>query len=71
MRTGKCSINFIPANKKCCQQAVNYGFPGDTPKEKMKNFKLTPIDGLRQKENPNESFPKILDESIQVFECTW
>jgi flavin reductase (DIM6/NTAB) family NADH-FMN oxidoreductase RutF len=71
LRTGKCSINFIPGNKKCFQQAVNCGFPGDTPEEKMKNFKLTPIDGLRQKENPNVAFPKVLDEAIQVFECTW
>jgi len=49
LRTGKCSINFIPGKKKCFQQAVNCGFPVNTPEEKMKNFKLTPIDGLKQK----------------------
>lgn len=64
LRTGKCSINFIPRNKKCFQQAVNCGFPRDTPEEKMKDFELTPVDGLRQKENPNEVFPKY---SMRLF----
>ena len=71
LRTGKCTINFIPGDKKHFQQAVNCGFPGDTPEEKMKKFTLTPVDGLRQEENPSEAFPKILDEAIQVFECSW
>lgn len=71
LRTGKCCINFIPANNKCFQQAVNCGFPGDSSEEKMKNFALTPINGLKAEENPKESFPKILQEAIQVFECTW
>jgi len=71
LRTGKCCINFIPAKKKYFKQAVNCGFPGDTPEEKMKNFKLTPIDGLMAKEDKNNKYPKVLDEAIQVFECSW
>lgn len=71
LKTGKCTINFIPAEKNCFQQAVNCGFPGDAAEEKMKNFKLTPIEGLRASEDPNGKYPKILNEAIQVFECTW
>ncbi len=71
LRHGKCTINFLPCTKKNFQQAVNNGFPGDLPEEKMKGFKLTPTDGLMQKEHPDEQYPKMLDESLQVFECSW
>ena len=71
LRTGKCSLNFVPDDKKILRETVRLGFPGDEAKEKMKDFKLTMIDGERQKENPNEKFPKVIDECFQVFECTW
>lgn len=71
LRNGKCTINFIPASKKCFGQAVKCGFPGDSPEEKMKDFQLTAVNGLLQEENPNEIYPKMIDEAIQVFECSW
>lgn len=71
LRTGKCTINFLPYSKKNFTQHVNCGFPGDTPEEKMKNFQFHPVDGLRKEEDPEGVYPKILDEAVQVFECTW
>ena len=71
LRHGKCTINFLPYTKKNFQQHVDCGFPGDTPEEKMKNFRFTPIDSVSQENNPKEKYPKILKEAIQVFECTW
>ena len=71
LRHGKCTINFLPYTKKIFQQHVDCGFPGDTPEEKMKNFRFTPIDSMSQENNPKEKYPKILKEAIQVFECTW
>ena len=71
LRHGKCTINFLPYTKKNFQQHVDCGFPGDTPEEKMKNFRFTPIDSLSQEQNPGEKYPKILKEALQVFECTW
>lgn len=71
LRHGKCTINFIPADRKCFAQAVNNGFPGDTPEEKMKDFKLTMVDSQSQIEHPDEHYPKSIKESMQVFECTW
>ncbi len=71
LRHGKCTINFLPYTKKNFQQHVDCGFPGDTPEEKMKNFRFTPIDGMSQELNPGEKYPKILKEALQVFECTW
>ena len=71
LRTGKASLNFVPADKKILREVVRLGFPGDESKEKMKNFALTMRDGLRQTENPKEIFPKVIEEAFQVFECTW
>ena len=71
LRHGKCTINFLPYSKKNFAQHVDCGFPGDTPEEKMKEFRFTPIDGQSQQEHPNEKYPKILKEALQVFECSW
>jgi len=71
LRHGKCTINFLPFSKKNFAQHVDLGFPGDTPQEKMKNFKFHLEDGLSQEEHPNEKYPKIISEALQVFECTW
>ncbi len=71
LRHKKCSINFLPYSKKFFAEHVRLGFPGDTPEEKMKDFKFTPVDGLSQQENPEDKYPKVLDEALQVFECTW
>ena len=70
LRYGKCSINFLPHSKKNFEEHVRLGFPGDTPEEKMKDFKFTAIDGLAGKEN-NEVYPKVIEEAYQVFECSW
>ena len=70
LRHGKCSINFLPHSKKNFEEHVRLGFPGDTPEEKMKDFKFTAIDGVAGKEN-NEVYPKVIEEAYQVFECSW
>mgnify|MGYP002508630707 CR=1 FL=1 len=37
----------------------------------MKDFKFTMVDGLSCKDYPEETFPKVIEEAYQVFECTW
>lgn len=71
LRTGKCTLNFVPDDKAILRETVRLGFPGDGAKEKMKDFSLTMIDGEMAKEHPDEKFPKIIEECFQVFECTW
>lgn len=56
---GKCSLNFIPDDKKYFKEAVRMGFPGDTPQEKMKNCIFTLEEGLMAKENPSQVFPRL------------
>ncbi len=66
LRTKKCTLNFITDDKKYFKEAVRLGFPGETTEEKMKNCIFTlvdsTLDGVR---------PQIVEESYQVFECTW
>ena len=71
LRTGKCSINFITDKRKHFKEAVRLGYPGETTEEKMKDCIFNLVDGKRARENPNEQYPKIIQEAFQVFECTW
>lgn len=71
LRSGKCSINFIPDDKKLFKEAVRMGWPGDTTEEKMKNCIFHLEDGEMAKTNTNEKYPQIVAESFQVIECTW
>ena len=71
LRHGKCTINFLPYSKANFAQHVDCGFPGDTPEEKMKSFRFTPVDGFSKAADPQGNYPKILQEALQIFECTW
>jgi len=71
-RTKLCAINFIPYNKKLLKNCVMLGYPGETTAEKMKNSKFTLIPSKRTLEEKRTTthYPEIVDEAIQVFECT-
>lgn len=71
IRHGKCTINFLGYSKKVFKEHVRLGFPGDTPEEKMKDFKFHLEDSETSKEENNPKCPKIISEALQVFECTW
>jgi len=66
LRTGKCTLNFITDERKYFREAVRLGFPGDTTEEKMKNCLFTLVDS-----ELGDDRPQIVQESYQVFECTW
>ena len=71
LRRSKCTLNFIPDNRKYFKECVRMGFPGDTPQEKMKDCIFTQEDGLMSREHTGEAFPKVVGEAFQTFECTW
>ena len=66
LRTKKCTLNFIPDDKKYFKEAVRLGFPGDTTEEKMKDCIFTLSNSSLGKDRP-----QLVEESFQVFECTW
>ena len=70
LRTGLCSLNFIPDKKKYMKNCVMLGYPGETTAEKMKNsiFTLMPSD-LEPKGDMRR--PDLVREAVQVFECSW
>ncbi|MBQ1386500.1 MAG: flavin reductase [Erysipelotrichales bacterium] len=67
----KCVINFLPDDRASFKEMVRLGWPGDTPEEKMKDFKFHLEDGLRAKEDPSGVYPKVITEAVQAMECTW
>lgn len=66
LRTKKVTLNFIPDDKKYFKEAVRLGFPGDTTEEKMKDCLFTLKDSTLGSDRP-----KMVEESFQIFECTW
>jgi flavin reductase (DIM6/NTAB) family NADH-FMN oxidoreductase RutF len=66
LRTKKCTLNFIPDDRKYFKEAVRLGFPGDTTEEKMKDCLFTLSDSTIGADRP-----QLVEESYQVFECTW
>jgi flavin reductase (DIM6/NTAB) family NADH-FMN oxidoreductase RutF len=72
-RTGVCAINFVPDDKRYMRNCVMLGYPGETTEEKMANSNFTLIPSTRKEEerSPGTQYPEIVQEAIQVFECTW
>lgn len=71
LRNGKCTINFLPYSKNIFAEHVRLGFPGDTPAEKMKDFKFHVEDGISCQNDDKNIYPQVISEALQVFECTW
>ena len=61
-----CALNFITDNSKYFKEAVRLGYPGDDPKEKMKNLLFELEEGQCKGRRP-----RVIKEAYQVFECTW
>ena len=72
IRTGVCSINFIPDDKKYMKNCVMLGFPGETTAEKMKNslFTLLPSQRSAEEREQDKEYPDIVNEAFQVYECS-
>ncbi|MBS3783334.1 MAG: hypothetical protein KGY78_02710 [Anaerolineae bacterium] len=72
-RTGVCAINFVPDKRRYIRNCVMLGYPGETTAEKMENsiFTLLPSTRHAEEREPGIQYPEIVEEAIQVFECTW
>jgi flavin reductase (DIM6/NTAB) family NADH-FMN oxidoreductase RutF len=70
-RTGLAALNFIPNNKKYLKNAVRLGYPGETTEEKQKESIFTLIPSMREKKIKDIKYPEIVDEAVEVIECTW
>jgi flavin reductase (DIM6/NTAB) family NADH-FMN oxidoreductase RutF len=70
IRNKVCALNFIPNNKKYLKNCIMLGYPGETTEEKMKNSIFSLIPSTRR-DDSDRQYPPIVEESVQVFECTW
>lgn len=66
------ALNFIPYNKRYLKNAVELGYPGETTEEKLEDSIFTLIDSTREENERTDglTYPEIVKESVQVFECT-
>ncbi|MEI6127042.1 MAG: flavin reductase [Pseudomonadota bacterium] len=71
IRSKVCAINFIPDKKKYLKNCVMIGYPGESTEQKMKNSIFTLMPSSRDASQGNASYPLIVKEALQVFECTW
>ena len=73
IRTGTCALNFLSADKRYLENCVELGYPGETTAEKMENsiFTLLPSTRTAEQRQPEKYYPEIIEEAVQVFECTW
>ncbi|MGY5875801.1 MAG: hypothetical protein RTU30_08645 [Candidatus Thorarchaeota archaeon] len=69
-RTKVCNINFIPDDKKYMENCVLLGYPGETTEEKMENSIFSLLPSTRNN-GSNGSYPEMVEEAFQVYECTW
>jgi flavin reductase (DIM6/NTAB) family NADH-FMN oxidoreductase RutF len=71
-RTGLCTLNFIPDDRRYMRNCVMLGYPGESTEEKMINsiFTLIPSRRAAQEREPGTAYPDVVEEAIQVFECS-
>jgi flavin reductase (DIM6/NTAB) family NADH-FMN oxidoreductase RutF len=64
-RTGQCSLNFIPDDRRYMRNCVMLGYPGESTEEKMRHsiFRLVPS-------QRGADYPDLVAEALQVFECS-
>lgn len=69
-RTRKCALNFVEYDKDLIETILKFGYPGQTPAEKMA---YNPFDLTESPTPGRESghiFPQIIAQAYQVYECT-
>jgi flavin reductase (DIM6/NTAB) family NADH-FMN oxidoreductase RutF len=71
-RSGLCTLNFIPDDRRYMRNCVMLGYPGENTEEKMKNsiFTLDPSKRSVEERKLETEYPDLVAEALQVFECS-
>jgi flavin reductase (DIM6/NTAB) family NADH-FMN oxidoreductase RutF len=71
-RTGLCSLNFIPDDRRFMRNCVMLGYPGETTEEKMPHsiFTLLPSRRAPEERTLGVLYPDVVEEALQIFECS-
>jgi flavin reductase (DIM6/NTAB) family NADH-FMN oxidoreductase RutF len=72
LRTGFCTLNFIPDDRRYMRNCVMLGYPGETTAEKMRTsiFTLMPSQRAQDERAVGVAYPDVVREALQVFECS-
>lgn len=68
-RTLKCALNFVEYDREQIETILKFGYPGQTPAEKMAYNTFTLVDSPTPGRT-GPGLPQIISEAYQVFECT-
>ncbi len=68
-RTLKCALNFVEYNREQIETILKFGYPGQTPAEKMAYNTFALVDSPTPGRT-GPGLPQIISEAYQVFECT-
>jgi flavin reductase (DIM6/NTAB) family NADH-FMN oxidoreductase RutF len=66
-----CALNFIPYKRKYLKNAVCLGYPGETTEQKLKDCSFSLVPSMRKSKEEGEVYPDVIEESVQIFECTY
>ena len=69
-RTRKCAMHFVEYDEEHIKHILGFGYPGQTPEEKMVDNPFTLIESPTPGRESNNIYPKIIKEAYEVFECT-
>jgi flavin reductase (DIM6/NTAB) family NADH-FMN oxidoreductase RutF len=70
-RIGRCALNYVEFDVDRLQAITRLGYPGQTAEEKRRANPFTLQSSPIHSSAADPSFPKIIGEAFQVFECTW
>ena len=69
-RTQKCALNFVEYDREKIQTILEFGYPGQTPEEKMEYNTFELMESPTPGRESGDIYPKIIKDAYQVFECT-
>lgn len=70
-RSRRCALNYVEFDAERLRAITRLGYPGQSPEAKRKanpfTLRPSPLAACRG----TMDHPQIIDEAVQVFECTW
>jgi flavin reductase (DIM6/NTAB) family NADH-FMN oxidoreductase RutF len=70
-RTRRCALNYIEFDAGRLRGVTRLGYPGQSPEDKRKANPFTMRESPVAASRADATFPRIIAEAFQVFECTW
>ena len=70
-RSRRCALNYVEFDSGRLRAITRLGYPGQSSAEKRKANPFTLRPSPLAASRGTTDFPQIIDEAVQVFECTW